>query len=379
MMYQDTLYGTFKVPDFIEELAATPYLQRLHRVSQDTLPMFMVAHPTPSRFEHSMGVMRLGMEILKHNPDLLGDQKLILASALLHDAGNPPFSHLAEPFLKQLTGKDGESFLACMPENSEAAKVLASLKLSLTEVVRLVTGETKPLATFLNGTLDIDNLDNVNRYRHASNGEIRFDGLRIASGFRFEGQRWKLPIEILSECQKWQQAREVVYGSIYANPHLAVCMMLYRAVDLAFQHGELSIDFFRMDDTQALAHLSGCNLQTAYLIQQLMAKKHYIELGSFETTEPSPKLRDRAKRINARREIADEFAKQINAPPELVCAYIGAGRDRRKIELPFVSSDGAYLLDNGKHPTIYRARLYVAPELEHFRLRAERFLAELIA
>ena len=115
MRYYDALYNVeWELPKIVEKIIHTKEMARLRNITQGIMPNNLnVRGPLPSRFQHSMGVCILAKEVLNQNPKLFenGSSNLLTVSALLHDAGNPPFSHLSEPFLKEVTGHDGESFL----------------------------------------------------------------------------------------------------------------------------------------------------------------------------------------------------------------------------------------------------------------------------
>ncbi len=374
MRYEDALYGSFDVPSLMVPLIATPQVQRLKRISQDVVPTKVMPWRPPNRFEHCMGVMRLGMEVLRVNPDLPISPALFLSAALLHDAGNCALSHLAEPFLRELTGKDGESFLSDIIAATPAQDALGEMGVSVDEVVAFVTGEAPPYSLVLNGSIDIDNLDNVNRYWHAVYGTRRFDGLRLASAFRFQDGGWTLHIDSQREDKRWQAAREAVYGIIYGNSHLAASMMLYRALAIAFERGEILPDFYFLDDEQAIRLLRTLNPMSAKLIEALLGYRLHSEIFTYQTAQPSERLKRYAQNWNARSELADEVASEFHLDPADVCAYIGKGRDRRKINLPLIGTDGRRLLDTEEHPNIYRVRVYGARALAKRREKLAEFL-----
>ena len=101
MRYYDPLYDIeWTLPPFIEKIVHTKEMARLRNIVQGIMPNNLnVLGPLPSRFQHGMGVCFLAQEVVRNNRDKLGGFDMLLPiSALLHDAGNPPFSHLSEPF-----------------------------------------------------------------------------------------------------------------------------------------------------------------------------------------------------------------------------------------------------------------------------------------
>lgn len=372
--YADALYGPFNIPHYMKPLIATPQVQRLKRISQDVVPEKAMSWRPPNRFEHCMGVMRLAIEVAFFNSDLPTPRPLLLSAALLHDAGNSALSHLAEPFLKQLTGKDGESFLAEILHQTPAEEALAGMGVSTDEVVAFVTGNALPHSLVLNGSIDIDNLDNVNRYWHAVYGNQRFDGLRLASAFRFQDGGWTLRVNEQREDKRWQAAREAVYGIIYGNSHLAASMMLYRALAIAFERGDILPRFFFLSDEDAIKLLRTLNPMSQKLIDALMSYRFYPEVFTYQTAQPSKRLEEYSREWNARSTLADQVARKFHLDLADVCAYVGRGRDRRKINLPLINPDGLKLLDTEEHPNIYRVRIYGTRALAKRREKLAEFL-----
>ena len=363
MFYRDAMYGQIELPSFIDDLVNTPEVQRLKLISQDVLPQSCLPYKVNSRFDHSMGVCHLAWLAISKNKLSEKDILFLLASALLHDVGNPPLSHLSEPFLKKLTGKDGESFLENMLENSEAGVWVGKAGLNLHDVVQCVTGNFKPLSVLINGSMDVDNLDNIARYWFtAHDGGILYDTQFIASSFQYREDAWTLNHDCLKETQKWQKARQMVYGIIYEEPHLNAGTMVYRAVEIAFYLGEITEDFFRLNDTQAIDFLLTCNKDSAHLVKKVLDQQRYPEFFSFKTISPSDRLQAIAKDRDMRKILAEMICEQYHLPPSAVCVYVGQGRDKRKIDLPFVDKNGSRYLDIKKYPPIYRVKVYVDPE-----------------
>ncbi len=193
MRHEDALYGTWEIPEILHEFIGTPEIQRLHGISQDVLPRGLVPWKMASRFEHSMGVARLASLVIRENKEQLTQQQqeMLLLAALYHDAGNAALSHLSEPFLKALTGKDGESFLEERLHESVSASLMQRHQIAIHDVVRMVTGKAAPLSKVLNGSIDVDNLDNVGRYWFtAHSGEVLFLAQLIASSYRLQDNGW---------------------------------------------------------------------------------------------------------------------------------------------------------------------------------------------
>jgi hypothetical protein len=87
----------------IIDLIDTKEFQRLRRVHQLGVSFFTFQGAEGSRFTHSVGVMHVAsrlVELLKdRTPEIAEQRTIILASALLHDIGHGPFSHVTEKIL----------------------------------------------------------------------------------------------------------------------------------------------------------------------------------------------------------------------------------------------------------------------------------------
>ncbi|MBX9666969.1 MAG: HD domain-containing protein [Candidatus Obscuribacterales bacterium] len=87
----------------IIDLIDTEEFQRLRRIHQLGVSYFTFQGAEGSRFTHSVGVMHVAshlVDALKEiTPGMAEKRPLILASALLHDIGHGPFSHVTEKIL----------------------------------------------------------------------------------------------------------------------------------------------------------------------------------------------------------------------------------------------------------------------------------------
>ena len=94
----------------IIDLIDTPEFQRLRRIHQLGVSFFTFQGAEGSRFTHSVGVMHVAtrlVELLSENTSSIKDKiPLILTSALLHDIGHGPYSHVTE----KIVGYDHEDW-----------------------------------------------------------------------------------------------------------------------------------------------------------------------------------------------------------------------------------------------------------------------------
>lgn len=384
MEYRDILYGEWELPEFLARICQTKEMERLRGITQGVLPYGLDPMGTmPSRFEHGLGVARLAMIVLESNKHLAEDYAILLtAAALLHDAGNPPFAHLTEHFLEDATEYDGETFLAEILCGSRTEQILREYGVAVESVVRLVAGEDSPVSEVLNGSMDIDNLDNIARYAHYTGLCLNpYDATMISAAFRLGENGWHLPLYLRDFVRRWQNARRAVYGMIYSEAHLRAAMMLYRAVELAYCGGALDRNFFKLDDASALNHLANGRSAdgSELLVRRAKRWQWHDVVVSFayenEAPESTVKL---ASSWRGRQKIANAVAEEFKLPRWAVTAYVGCGRDYRRIETPFRDEDGSLYYDSDGDGKIYRVMVFCAPDFITRRESIREFVSSFI-
>lgn len=386
MIYQDDLYGViWELPPIAEHLMKTKEVSRLERVSLGVLPAGMNPFPLTNRFLHSMGVCYLAYLVLEQNPMFETHRNLFLAASLLHDAGSPGLSHLTEQCLIEQTGKNGEQFLEDVlnQKTSATARVLEEFHLLPKNVAAFVQGACSPLSDILNGSLDIDNLDNIARFKKA--GRIKgknYHPAAIASSFRFQNGRWTLLDTCYEEVENWLEAREAICETVYSNPHLTLVAMIDRALQIAFFEKEIEPDiFFLLDDDFTLQYLQSCNAKTAYLIAKVRSQtpsEWYPQILYSEYTGDAPRqVKLLASNWSKRKQLADLISHTFTINEEHICIYAGEGRDRRNITVPFVNTTGKITRMIPAPMPIYRFLVYASPCLSPDTInQIQRFLIE---
>ena len=97
MQIFDNIHGSIIIDDYAQKIIDTIEFQRLRNIKQLGYCYYVFPGSSHNRFEHSIGVYYLAREyinILNKGNFSDNDRKLICTSALIHDIGHGPFSHL---------------------------------------------------------------------------------------------------------------------------------------------------------------------------------------------------------------------------------------------------------------------------------------------
>lgn len=149
----------------IIDLIDTTEFQRLRRIHQLGVSYFTFQGAEGSRFTHSVGVMHVASNLVEQMEEItegMAEKRpLILASALLHDIGHGPFSHVTEKIL----GYDHEDW-SCkiIAGDTQVRQVLDNFKEmpNLAETIVKVLKKTykpKYVSHIVSSQLDCDRFD----------------------------------------------------------------------------------------------------------------------------------------------------------------------------------------------------------------------------
>ncbi|OQX81578.1 MAG: hypothetical protein B6D56_02030 [Candidatus Omnitrophica bacterium 4484_70.1] len=170
---RDPLYGFISLDEIESEILDTYPFQRLRFIHQLGTTPFVYPAGCHTRFEHSLGVLKLSARLIKclkeqELPIEKIDEKVFRLSAMLHDIGHPPFSHVSEDMMLLAPGLDHEEMTIRIIEESEIGEIIRE-KLNKEAIARIKfisTGRGKPVSeldsiftTLLTGEAGIDRMD----------------------------------------------------------------------------------------------------------------------------------------------------------------------------------------------------------------------------
>lgn len=232
-VFRDPLYNYIafdrKRDGWLIGLINCPEVQRLRRIHQLGVSNLTYPGADHTRFAHSLGVTHLMKLVLEHlerssvAEKIKSARQALLATALLHDVGHGPFSHLFEPCLG--TKHEQWSIEVVRDEDSEVHKVLKSENAYLpSQVADLIDSEntTHPAwqRALMSSQLDVDRLDYLRRDSlFTGAGYGHFDWYRLLTTVQFHDGDTDLvwPEKSALAIEEYIFARYYMYQNVYLH------------------------------------------------------------------------------------------------------------------------------------------------------------------
>ena len=174
---RDAIYGSIPLSPAAYATLDTSLFQRLKHLKQ-VGPVYLV-YPgaTHTRFSHSVGVYHLVRQALQHLTTLVDIEpevaRATLAAALLHDLGHFPYSHVLDDIcIDEQRLSHVQLSVALIESDPEIRDVLQDRwEVAPDLVTDILAGRANPriprfLYTLIDGPMDMDKLDYLNRDAH---------------------------------------------------------------------------------------------------------------------------------------------------------------------------------------------------------------------
>ncbi len=245
---RDSLHGNLQVDEFEVKLIDTPQIQRLRRIKQLGFTYLVYPGANHTRFEHSIGSMYLASR-LANSLELSDEEKEMLrVSAILHDAGHGPFSHVSESVLEE-THEELTSKLILKSELSD----ILSEKFNPKDIIKLISGEGK-LGHIISGDLDVDRMDYLLRdsyYTGVAYGVI--DVERLIHNMKLENNII-LKSKGVQAAESMLLARYFMYPSVYQHHTTRIINSMFRrCLYKLFEEGEIIPEkIYKYDDADII-------------------------------------------------------------------------------------------------------------------------------
>ena len=305
---RDSVYGDINLSEFEVKVMDMPQFQRLRRIKQLGLISLIYPGATHTRFEHCLGTMNLGSKLaeeLELDPD---DVELIRISALLHDVGHGPFSHVSEGVLSF-----PHEELTRYVITQTSMRDLLEEKFDVNEIADIINGKGH-LGPIVSGELDVDRMDYLLRDSHntgVSYGIIDYE--RIISNLKLE-DGLILDIKGVQAAEGALVSRYFMYPSVYQHHTTRIVNSMFRrALQKTFD--EKIIDeheIYRYDDSDITSMFR--NSENEYvrdimfrLDNRIIPKRvKTIRLDNFKYPEKMYKIKAEELR-KAEAEIAEDY------------------------------------------------------------------------
>ena len=306
---RDSVYGDISLNKFEERIMDMPQFQRLRRIKQLGLIGLIYPGATHTRFEHSVGTMNLGSKLSAELglPD--DDIELIRASALLHDIGHGPFSHVSEGVLSV----PHEELTKYVVTKTSMCDLLEE-KFDVNEIVDIVNGKGY-LGPIVSGELDVDRMDYLLRDSHNTGvayGIIDYE--RIISNLKLEDDGLILDIKGVQAAEGALVSRYFMYPSVYQHHTTRIVNSMFRrALKKVIDEDIIDEnDIYKYDDAEIIGVFRHCedkfvnDIMARLDNRQIMKRVKTIRLDNFKYPEKMYKIEQKELR-KAEEEIAEDY------------------------------------------------------------------------
>ena len=232
-VFRDPLYNYIafdrKRDGWLLKLIDCPEVQRLRRIHQLGVSNFTYPGADHTRLAHSLGVTHLMKMALDHLQRESDEQKIrtarqaLLATALLHDVGHGPFSHLFEPCLD--INHEQWSIAIVKDETTQVYKTLKEEDPDLPGHVADLINEKNTKyppwqRALISSQLDVDRMDYLRRdsfYSGAGYGRFNWHRLLTTVGFTNNNSDLVWPAKSALAIEEYIFARYYMYQNVYLH------------------------------------------------------------------------------------------------------------------------------------------------------------------
>jgi len=183
MIFSDIIYGSIKISEWLIPFLKIPEFVRLRSVRLSNVDSYEFKDfNSPSRWEHCIGVVHLAERLSKQKKLSKIDSVHLQLAALLHDVATPPFAHTIEYVFEGYDHElESNNILSASKSNNSSSNTPVYLsqlpmfrelsvktskrigiKIDPDRVAEMIIGGGD-LGFFINGSIDLDNIDNVIR------------------------------------------------------------------------------------------------------------------------------------------------------------------------------------------------------------------------
>lgn len=292
LSYRDAVYGPLNfgshgVATMVADLLQTPEVYRLRHVRLLNYDVpFVQELATARRYAHSVGTCHLAHQIALQSHVDLRVAKLVVAAALIHDVGIPPYGHLIEAELSRRDPSFSHEGLVrqiihgtyhatniyhqILPGRAlQLSAVLRRHELDPEEVLMLIC-PPRGCGTAISAELDIDNIDNVHRMGVLMGlDHVRSNVRQLVSAARLSHDgRLMFHESARAAICEWLRYRAEIYGIMIAHPAcVAYNAFLQDMVRTAVDHEVISTRDWFQSDVEFESRLAACAATQDFALQ----------------------------------------------------------------------------------------------------------------
>ena len=248
---RDSVYGDIRLNEIEVEVMDNPQFQRLRRIKQLGLISLIYPGANHTRFEHSIGTMHIASKLADKLDLNQEDKELVRISALLHDIGHGPFSHVSEGVLSF----PHEELTKYVIKNT-AIRDIVEKKFDINKIIEIINGEGK-FGPIVSGELDADRMDYLLRDSHYTGvayGIIDYE--RIISNLNLN-KHLSLDIKGVQAAEGALVSRYFMYPSVYQHHTTRIVNSMFRrGLKKLIDSGVINEnDMYKYDDADIIGEL----------------------------------------------------------------------------------------------------------------------------
>ena len=305
---RDSVYGDISLNKFEEKVMDMAQFQRLRRIKQLGLIHLIYPGANHTRFEHSIGTMNLGSKLASELNLSKDEMELVRISALLHDIGHGPFSHVSEGVLSF----PHEELTKYVITKTSMRDVLEE-KFNVKDIKKIISGEGY-LGPIVSGELDVDRMDYLLRDSHNTGvayGVIDYE--RIISNLKLD-KNLVLDIKGVQAAEGALVSRYFMYPSVYQHHTTRIVNSMFRrGLKKLIDTKEINEnDMYKYDDADMIGIYRNSenpivrDMITRLDNRDLFKRVKVIRLENFKNPEKLYKIPQETLR-KAEEEIAQDF------------------------------------------------------------------------
>lgn len=277
----DNVHGYIGITSLEREIIDTRIFQRLRRIKHLGLANFVYPGATHTRFAHSLGALfvmnKMCENLIPKEKIRRDDLQLLRLSALLHDIGHYPFSHVIERLVSKSDVRGRHANLGIsLIKNTKIGDILSNSGIDPNEIAKILLKKKAPeypvYSYLLDSDLDVDKIDYLLRdsvHTGVAYGSIDVDRLIRTTTVDDEGtlavlEKGKQAVENL------MIARYHMYQTVYFHKVVSAFELMIRKVyeELLKENRVLNLEEIikRSEEKQGLGL---CNFDDSYVLQAM--------------------------------------------------------------------------------------------------------------